>query len=85
MYYLDNIQNPQYKIIKNDTDLEYKDTAHYYKLNIDKYPFDSLNINSIWKNILVDPNNKEEYYLENQQIFYISYYSEEEIIKIFNE
>ena len=23
MYYLDNIQNPQYKIIKNDTDLEY--------------------------------------------------------------
>lgn len=83
VYYLDETESPQYVVVQvND---EYIPNAEYYKLDKSGYLLDTHNVDGLWKKILINPSDKENYYEDGEQVINISYYTMDEILSIFQE
>ena len=83
VYYLDETKTPQYVVVQSND--EYIPNAEYYKLDKSGYLLDTHNVDGLWKKILINPSDKENYYEDSEQIVNISYYTIDEILSIFQE
>ena len=83
VYYLDETKTPQYVVVQSND--EYIPNAEYYKLDKSGYLLDTHNVDGLWKKILINPSDKENYYEDSEQIVNISYYTMDEILSIFQE
>ena len=83
VYYLDETKTPQYVVVQSND--EYIPNAEYYKLDKSGYLLDIHNVDGLWKKILINPSDAENYYEDSEQIVNISYYTMDEILSIFQE
>ena len=83
VYYLDETKTPQYVFVQSND--EYIPNAEYYKLDKSGYLLDTHNVDGLWKKILINPSDAENYYEDSEQIVNISYYTMDEILSIFQE
>ena len=83
VYYLDETKTPQYVVVQSND--EYIPNAEYYKLDKSGYLLDIHNVDGLWKKILINPSDAENYYENSEQIVNISYYTMDEILSIFQE
>ncbi len=84
VYYVDEVTNTPHYFAVSEGD-EYIAGAKYYYINKNEYQLNNHNIDGLWKSILINASDKEDYIDDTtSETISIQYYSASDIKSIFN-
>lgn len=83
VYYVDTMDTPHYSVVSDED--EYIPGAKYYRIKKNEYQLNEHNIDGLWKSILINASDKEDYIDDTtNETISIQYYSPSDIKSIFN-